>query len=781
MLAEIISGLALLLQGLWLGASFWGVLTCFGLLLAIWKTIRFAFTSDSAQSGRIHQADDEGRGGTAAYWILGVLTVLGLCLRLYGRGTLPYWWDELLAVWMAQADVPVMLQSLFTPAAPASDFTPPLFYLLLHGWMKFFGDSESSTRILTALFSTLSIPVAGVLGKRFFSWREGLTVAFLLCISPPEIYYAQQVRCYALLGLLALGSVYFADKALRTGRLRDVVFLAVLGTLFLYTHYVATWLWLGIGLATIMAFGLEWFQGSSVGSVFQNIWRVGTGATGFVLAAFCPFFSPGLLKDMQDLWGFWGAGLLVAAMLFCRPWPANTGNDRRQFLYLAGSFVLPSILLSFWMVPSGVIRVIGGPGTRIPGSYGYPEFARMLVEFSGPQAVLDIWMLGLGFFLVLAGLYLSCVFRPRQALLLIGWAVFPMAMAMMVQNPSMNLVRYLIATAPAVLLLVSVALCAACDGVAMVLAPLFRSVPGRLPSVARVSAPIILGAALLAYPAYTATQFPTTRANVENYPEAAAKLNQEQSFFLLSESHNLVRALSWYLQRQGRSSVTILPNSPRLVVVNTFLDGRPWHPDAMVSFGLGDAVRQQGDFGEIALFIKQPNQEIQNAEPASISTRGETIVLEGASLRQGLVEGKDIAFAGGNTGGLVPLFKKEGGRGVYRLNHDKEWVGRVVLGLRGIVAGRGSYIMARFRVAGENHWFASIILKEEGLMSLPSDTQRETLSSAVVVGGDGVEVELEHPIAPGQIEVEIALQDDGSGVIYSSDVVLRSLSIHTSL
>jgi hypothetical protein len=778
MLAEIISGLALLLQGLWLGATFWGVLACLGLLFAIWKTIRFALTSDPVESERIHPADEKGRGEPFAYWVLGVLTILGLCLRLYGRGALPYWWDELLAVWMAQSDVSVMLQSLFTPAAPASDFTPPLFYVLLHGWMNFFGDSESSTRILTALFSTLSIPVAGLLGRRLFSWREGLTVAFLLCISPPEIFYAQQVRCYALLGLLALGAVYFADKAFRTGRLRDDVSLAVLGTLFLYTHYVATWLWLGIGMATIMACGLEWFQGSSVRSVFPNGWRVGTVAAGFVLSAFCPLFFPVLLKDMHGLWGFWVAGILVAVMLVSRPWPASVGHDRRRFLFLIGAFALPPILLSFWMVPSGVIQVIGGAGTRIPGSYGYPEFARMLAEFSGPQAVLDIWMLGLGFFLVLVGLYRSCVFRPRQAVLLIGWAALPMTMAMVVQNPSMNLIRYLIATAPAVLLLVSVAVCAACDGIAMVLAPFTRYVSRKLASVAGMAAPIILGAALLGYPAYTAMPLPTTRANIEKYPVAATKLNQESSFFLLSESHNLVRALSWYLQRQGRSSVTILPNSPRLGVVNTFLDGSLWHQDAMASLELGDAVKQQGDFGEITLFIKQPSLENKAVEPASSSTQGETIILEGSGLRRGLLEGKDIAYAGGNSGGLVPLFKKEGGLGVYRLSHDQEWAGRVVLGLRGIVVGKGSYIQVRFRVLGESDWFAAVTLKEEGLMSLLQDTQQEILSSAAA-RGEEVEVELKHPIAPGQIEVEISLQDDGSGVIYSSNVVLRSLSIRS--
>ena len=58
---------------------------------------------------------------------LAAIMVLGAAVRLYGRDALPYWWDELLAVWLAQSDPATQVRSLATPAAPARDFTPPLF------------------------------------------------------------------------------------------------------------------------------------------------------------------------------------------------------------------------------------------------------------------------------------------------------------------------------------------------------------------------------------------------------------------------------------------------------------------------------------------------------------------------------------------------------------------------------------------------------------------------------------------------------------------------------
>ena len=215
MTAEVINALGGVFHALWAGRIFWTGFVLLGLFLSLWLGML-----GGVERGRECASGYPGNTQTMPrvlpWALLAGFTTLGLCIRLYGSGVLPYWWDELLAVWLAQADLPTMLRSLFTPAAPASDFTPPLFYLLLHGWFAVAGDSESSARIFTACLSTLSIPLIALVGRWFFSWATGLTAAFLLSISPPAIFYAQQVRCYSLLMDLALASVLFAPTLLES-------------------------------------------------------------------------------------------------------------------------------------------------------------------------------------------------------------------------------------------------------------------------------------------------------------------------------------------------------------------------------------------------------------------------------------------------------------------------------------------------------------------------------------------------------------------------------------
>ena len=46
------------------------------------------------------------------------------------------------------------------------DGIPPLYYLLLHGWMPVFGTGEAATRALSLLFALLAVPASFWAGTR---------------------------------------------------------------------------------------------------------------------------------------------------------------------------------------------------------------------------------------------------------------------------------------------------------------------------------------------------------------------------------------------------------------------------------------------------------------------------------------------------------------------------------------------------------------------------------------------------------------------------------------
>jgi len=171
---------------------------------------------------------------------LALLMAASLALRTGALRT-GYWIDEGIAVGIAShdlADIPRIL---------AQDGNPPLYYLLLHGWMLAFGAGEAATRALSLLFALLAIPASFWAGSALFDRRAGALAAAGAAGSPFLTYYAQETRMYSLVVLLSvLASASFALAFVR-GRRAHVVWLGVWLGLLLYTH---TW---GLFLAAAMA------------------------------------------------------------------------------------------------------------------------------------------------------------------------------------------------------------------------------------------------------------------------------------------------------------------------------------------------------------------------------------------------------------------------------------------------------------------------------------------------------------------------------------------------
>jgi mannosyltransferase len=129
--------------------------------------------------------------------LLLAIVALGAFLRFYHIGNKSLWIDEAFSLWMGRQPVGQMLDWLVR-----IDQHPPLYYLLLHLWMRL-GDGEAIVRIPSALCSTLTIPVIYLLGCRLSGQRLGLLAALILAVSPFHVHFAQEARMYALFTLNA--------------------------------------------------------------------------------------------------------------------------------------------------------------------------------------------------------------------------------------------------------------------------------------------------------------------------------------------------------------------------------------------------------------------------------------------------------------------------------------------------------------------------------------------------------------------------------------------------
>jgi uncharacterized membrane protein len=178
-----------------------------------------------------------------AVLLVAVLAVAAV-LRLMTLTARSIWFDEAYAVFVAKLPLGPLLAQI-----ASTDTHPPLYYLLLHVWIRAFGDSEAVVRALSVLFSLATVAVMYAFARRLAGAKIALLAALLLASSAFAVRTAQETRMYALFGLLALASTWALWEAVRSEARRfwTIPWLAyaMLTAVMAYTHYFATLVVLG--------------------------------------------------------------------------------------------------------------------------------------------------------------------------------------------------------------------------------------------------------------------------------------------------------------------------------------------------------------------------------------------------------------------------------------------------------------------------------------------------------------------------------------------------------
>lgn len=178
----------------------------------------------------------------------GLLTLVALSLVLRSRaldGSL--WIDEAISRGIAVHGVGEI------PGLLRQDGSPPLYYLLLHGWIAAFGESEAALRSLSLVAALLTIPAALWAGTVAAGRTAGWIAAALAAFNPFLTVYGQEARMYALVALLSLLACgTFVRGFVDDGGRHRVLFALVLAAL-LYTHAWAIFLVLGFAVVAAWA------------------------------------------------------------------------------------------------------------------------------------------------------------------------------------------------------------------------------------------------------------------------------------------------------------------------------------------------------------------------------------------------------------------------------------------------------------------------------------------------------------------------------------------------
>ena len=194
----------------------------------------------------MNQGDCGSRGDCAAdrqhgtRILLVVFILVSFGLRMYRIEAKSIWWDESLSLYRAQRDLPYVLSNRIDfPGAETTDLHPPLYFVLLHGFIRIAGETDLALRFLSVCFAVLIVPLLYVVGRRWWGSGTGLWAAFIGAVSPFYLWYAQEARMYTMVTCLALFSAYSLWRAMENPGRRWYAAYLVATAAMLYTHYFA--------------------------------------------------------------------------------------------------------------------------------------------------------------------------------------------------------------------------------------------------------------------------------------------------------------------------------------------------------------------------------------------------------------------------------------------------------------------------------------------------------------------------------------------------------------
>jgi 4-amino-4-deoxy-L-arabinose transferase-like glycosyltransferase len=265
------------------------------------------------------------------------------------------WLDEANSISIACGD----FSSIFARLKIDNNF--PIYYVVLHFWARLFGESELALRLLSGISYALATAAVYLGGASLFrDKRAALYAAFFYLVSTQAVHQAQNIRMYALLGLLSAASTVLFCEIFAEGAVpkRKWFWYAVVNSIGMLTHLWFAFVLLGQGAAILLwqPKRLRSFvaAGFAAAVPFLMLWspalwaQINNGATRW-MPGFKPIF---ILHAVMDYYG--GPAALAfyagcAVLIFYHPRQKLVGGTKTRLLAtcFVVSLALPLAISAF--------------------------------------------------------------------------------------------------------------------------------------------------------------------------------------------------------------------------------------------------------------------------------------------------------------------------------------------------------------------------------------------------------------------------------------------------
>ena len=202
-----------------------------------------------------------------------ILVILATLLRCLFIGKTDLGRDESFSLYMAQLGITDIVKIL------CRGDNPPLWELLLHGWIKLFGISETAIRSLSLIFSVLTVIPVYFLGEKHIHRYAGIAAALCYCCSTFSIFMSHECRVYSLLGCMATCSAWLFVSSIKEPKPYKFILMTLANLTLMYGHYLSIWI-------IVMEFLIVFL----IRPIRQAIWKPFLFQTIALILLFIPMF-----------------------------------------------------------------------------------------------------------------------------------------------------------------------------------------------------------------------------------------------------------------------------------------------------------------------------------------------------------------------------------------------------------------------------------------------------------------------------------------------------------
>lgn len=177
--------------------------------------------------------------------LLAAFLAVAALLRLHGITDNDMWADELFSWQQATSSFAAQIEQL------GGDIHPPLYFLLLKLFVAFFGDSLFSLRLFSVIPSVLTVGLLFNLAWRRTDKATAILAASIILFAPASIYYAHQVRSYALCEMTTILVLAALLRYLESRRVLHLLAFLFLCIGLNYLHFIGPFFLAGIFAYTL--------------------------------------------------------------------------------------------------------------------------------------------------------------------------------------------------------------------------------------------------------------------------------------------------------------------------------------------------------------------------------------------------------------------------------------------------------------------------------------------------------------------------------------------------